>query len=38
MVVIGKLSILCQVTDVTKEEHVQNLKNAFEKINLNENK
>jgi hypothetical protein len=32
LVVIGKLSVLCQVTDVTNEEHVQNLRNAFNKL------
>lgn len=36
LVVIGKLSMLCQVTDITNEEHVQNLKSAFEKLNLKE--
>ncbi len=38
LVVIGKLSMLCQVTDITNEEHVQNIKSAFEKLNLNGSK
>lgn len=36
LVVIGKLSMLCQVTDITEDEHVQNLRNTFEKLNLKE--
>lgn len=33
LVVIGKLSMLCQVTDVTNKEHAENLRNAFQKLN-----
>lgn len=34
LVVIGKLSMLCQVTDVTTEEHIENIKNAINQKSL----